>query len=110
MGHVFKDKSLLKRALTHASADTVRSNERLEFLGDRVLGLVVADKLHQLYPDYPEALVERGTMKFETGDVAGARADWQAAIRAAPNGDAANAARERLATLVAPPTPAKPQK
>jgi len=40
--------------LTHASANTVVSNERLEFLGDRVLGLVVAEKLHALYPDDAE--------------------------------------------------------
>ena len=54
LGHVFKDGDLLKRALTHSSADTVRSNERLEFLGDRVLGLVAAEKLHELYPDDAE--------------------------------------------------------
>jgi ribonuclease-3 len=41
---------LLKRALTHASADTDASNERLEFLGDRVLGLICAERLHALYP------------------------------------------------------------
>lgn len=40
----------MTRALTHSSADTARSNERLEFLGDRVLGLVAAEKLHALYP------------------------------------------------------------
>ena len=54
LGHTFKDKNLLKRALTHASADAERSNERLEFLGDRVLGLVVAEKLHALYPEDSE--------------------------------------------------------
>jgi ribonuclease III len=48
--HVFADKALLRRALTHASADTDCSNERLEFLGDRVLGLIVAERLHALYP------------------------------------------------------------
>ena len=54
LGHEFHDQALLKRALTHASADAVASNERLEFLGDRVLGLIVAEKLHALYPADPE--------------------------------------------------------
>jgi ribonuclease-3 len=50
LGHDFSDPELLKRALTHASANARLSNERLEFLGDRVLGLIVAEKLHALYP------------------------------------------------------------
>ena len=54
LGHHFSDPDLLKRALTHASAHAVLSNERLEFLGDRVLGLIVAEKLHALYPDDAE--------------------------------------------------------
>jgi len=54
LGHRFHDPDLLKRALTHASADATCSNERLEFLGDRVLGLIVAEKLHALYPDDAE--------------------------------------------------------
>lgn len=54
LGHHFHDQALLKRALTHASADAIVSNERLEFLGDRVLGLIIAEKLHALYPDDPE--------------------------------------------------------
>jgi ribonuclease-3 len=54
LGHVFADKSLLKRALTHASADAEISNERLEFLGDRVLGLVMAERLHAMFPHDPE--------------------------------------------------------
>ena len=54
LGHSFSDPELLRRALTHASADAKRSNERLEFLGDRVLGLIVAEKLHALYPDDAE--------------------------------------------------------
>jgi ribonuclease III len=57
LGHVFKDQSLLERALTHASANTACSNERLEFLGDRVLGLVIAENLHRLYPGDPEGLL-----------------------------------------------------
>jgi ribonuclease-3 len=50
LGHKFRDPALLTRALTHASANSEHSNERLEFLGDRVLGLVIAERLHALYP------------------------------------------------------------
>jgi ribonuclease-3 len=56
LGHAFHDKSLLGQALRHASAGTA-SNERLEFLGDRVLGLVVAEKLYALFPGDPEGLL-----------------------------------------------------
>ena len=49
IGHVFADRNLLERALTHASAaggsPLLADNERLEFLGDRVLGLVIAQAL-----------------------------------------------------------------
>jgi ribonuclease-3 len=49
LGHLFADQALLERALTHASAVTgaghAGDNERLEFLGDRVLGLVIAEEL-----------------------------------------------------------------
>lgn len=57
LGHRFADKSLLERALTHSSANAHASNERLEFFGDRVLGLVVADKLYSLYPQDPEGML-----------------------------------------------------
>jgi ribonuclease III len=50
LGHLFNDKKLLTRSLTHASASGPGSNERLEFLGDRVLGLICAERLHELYP------------------------------------------------------------
>ena len=59
LDHAFTDPALLRRALTHASADSAVSNERLEFLGDRVLGLVIAEKLHQLYPQEPEGVLTR---------------------------------------------------
>lgn len=61
LGYTFKDVALLERALTHASVGegmvpqthkAPRDNERMEFLGDRVLGLLVAARLHK---DYPEA-------------------------------------------------------
>lgn len=53
IGYTFKDESLLKLALTHASlADhRLESNERLEFLGDAVLGLVVCEELFRIFPD-----------------------------------------------------------
>ncbi|MBI1262355.1 MAG: ribonuclease III [Rhizobiales bacterium] len=61
LGHVFSDRELLSRALTHSSAaDTQRgmpTNERLEFLGDRVLGLVVAEWLSEDY-----AVAEEGEL------------------------------------------------
>lgn len=56
LGHQFNDPGLLRHALTHASAtqDRIQSNERLEFLGDRVLGLVIAEMLLKSYPDEEE--------------------------------------------------------
>ncbi len=56
LGHSFSDKALLEEALTHSSAaDTrLRSNERMEFLGDAVLDLVVCEALYQRFPEYFE--------------------------------------------------------
>lgn len=54
LGHRFADKDLLKRALTHASIGRASSNERLEFLGDRVLGLIVAERLYKRFPAQDE--------------------------------------------------------
>lgn len=58
VGHVFADRELLERALTHSSVgDRVagaRNNERLEFLGDRVLNLIVAEELMRRMPETDE--------------------------------------------------------
>ncbi len=54
LGHVFKDGSLVQTALTHASAQTGPNYERLEFLGDRVLGLILASEYFQRCPDDDE--------------------------------------------------------
>jgi ribonuclease-3 len=59
LGHHFSDPGLLARALTHAGADAARSNERLEFLGDRVLALVVAEELYRLYAQEDEGALTR---------------------------------------------------
>jgi len=56
IGYRFNDPTLLASALTHASVATTRleSNERLEFLGDAILGMVVCRYLYEHYPDYLE--------------------------------------------------------
>jgi len=58
LGHSFTDRDLLERALTHASvgdrAASALNNERLEFLGDRVLNLIVAEALMSRWPDADE--------------------------------------------------------
>lgn len=63
IGHVFIDRDLIERALTHASvgngAVIVRHNERLEFLGDRVLNLVVAEHISDLKPEAREGDLSR---------------------------------------------------
>ena len=60
LGHTFADRTLLRNALLHRShihvtgQDREQSNERLEFLGDAVLGLVVNEILYDHYPDRSE--------------------------------------------------------
>lgn len=56
LGYQFRNPDLLGEALTHASVAPTRqaSNERLEFLGDSVLGLIVCQYLFETYPDYLE--------------------------------------------------------
>ena len=55
-GHTFSDKSILDQAFTHSSAvdDRLHSNERLEFLGDAVLALVICESLFERFPEYLE--------------------------------------------------------
>ncbi len=62
IGYHFSDRRLLQRALTHRSAEQAVHSmhmERLEFLGDAVLGLVVSQYLHDHYPDRPEGDLSR---------------------------------------------------
>jgi len=55
----FKNKNLLIKALTHKSSDQKKNNEKLEFLGDRVLGLVLSQKLFELYPNESEGVLDK---------------------------------------------------
>tara|TARA_B100000902_G_scaffold356785_1_gene370733 strand:- start:473 stop:1135 length:663 start_codon:yes stop_codon:yes gene_type:complete len=55
----FKNKDLLTKSLTHKSFDKDNNNEKIEFLGDRVLGLVIAKKLLEIYPDEKEGVLDK---------------------------------------------------
>ena len=55
----FKNIALLSRSLTHKSFDNLKNNEKLEFLGDRVLGLVISKKLLEKYPDEKEGIIDK---------------------------------------------------
>ena len=55
----FKNKDLLIRSLTHKSFDSINNNEKLEFLGDRILGFVIAKKLLELYPKDKEGILDK---------------------------------------------------
>lgn len=65
LGYTFRNRALLENALTHSSyanenrSKGLQSNERLEFLGDSVLGMVVADFLFRTNPDLPEGELTR---------------------------------------------------
>ncbi|MEJ0060951.1 MAG: ribonuclease III [Terricaulis sp.] len=102
LGYHFKSRDLLVEALTHASvlagnAKNQRSYERLEFLGDRVLGLIVAERLSTDFPDEGEdglaprlnALVNRGACAR-----AARRADLGPALRLSPS-EAGQGGREK---------------
>ncbi len=56
---IFKDKRLLVKALTHKSFNKENNNEKVEFLGDRVLGLVIAKRLLEIYPDEKEGVLDK---------------------------------------------------
>jgi len=55
----FKNTDLLIKALTHKSFNSKDNNEKIEFLGDRVLGLVIAKKLLEIYPDEKEGILDK---------------------------------------------------
>ena len=55
----FKNKDLLIKSLTHKSFNKEENNEKVEFLGDRVLGLVIAKKLLEIYPNEKEGVLDK---------------------------------------------------
>ena len=55
----FRNKDLLIKSLTHKSYNKENNNEKLEFLGDRVLGLIIAKKLLEIYPDEKEGILDK---------------------------------------------------
>ena len=59
INYKFKDKDLLIKSLTHKSFDKINNNEKIEFLGDRVLGLVIAKKLLEIYPEEKEGILDK---------------------------------------------------
>jgi len=55
----FKNPDLLKQSLIHKSFDNLNNNEKLEFLGDRVLGLIISKKLIEIYPEEREGIIDK---------------------------------------------------
>ncbi len=77
IGYTFKDSELLREALTHSSVKKKENYERLEFLGDRVLGLVIAELLYKRFPQESEgdlarrlaSLVQGATVAMLAGQI-----------------------------------------
>jgi ribonuclease-3 len=55
----FKNLNYLKKSITHKSYDVINNYEKLEFLGDRILGFVISKKLIELYPDQKEGILDK---------------------------------------------------
>ena len=55
----FLDRKILRKSLTHKSYDSKENNEKIEFLGDRVLGLIIAKKLLEIYPEEREGVLDK---------------------------------------------------
>jgi ribonuclease III len=70
LGHAPKDRSLFERALTHSSAQA-SNYERLEFLGDRVIGLLIARWLYERFPTEPEGKLSRRFNSLVARDTCG---------------------------------------
>jgi ribonuclease-3 len=101
LGHRFTDRALLTRALTHSSANALASNERLEFLGDRVLGLVIAEELHARYPDDAEGALalKLNALVREAACARAAEASGLAEELILANSESASGGRRKAAIL-----------
>ena len=64
LSYAFRDESSLRLALTHSSRSNDTNYERLEFLGDRILGFVISVQLYQTFPDEPEGILARRYMNL----------------------------------------------
>ena len=92
IGYQFQDQSLWENALTHSSyanehrGEGMPSNERLEFLGDSILGLIVADHLYRSRPDLPEGDLTRirAALVCEGSLVEVAKADFKQTKKRTP--------------------------
>ncbi|NDV92161.1 ribonuclease III [Alteromonas sp. 345S023] len=67
IGYTFSDVALLEQALTHRSA-AKKHNERLEFLGDAILGMVIGETLYKRFPNVPEGKLTRMRSTLVKGD------------------------------------------
>ena len=75
-----KNVKLIEHALTHKSADKDFNNEKLEFLGDRVLGLTISTKLYELYPNVAEGILDKRFAKLVNKNTC-ANVAWSAGIK-----------------------------
>ncbi|MCP4384866.1 MAG: ribonuclease III [Hyphomicrobiales bacterium] len=103
LGHSFADRTLLERALTHASAvgSDGATYQRLEFLGDRVLGLVVAEMLIDRFPDAAEGELARrltALVRNESCAAVALELDLGTAMRLG-SGEAQSGGRKKAAIL-----------
>lgn len=105
VGHVFADPSLLDAALTHPSYAEERSGsvgyERLEFLGDAVLGLVVVEECYRRFPDLSEGVMTKIKIAVVSGTVLTAAAETLglSSLLQLGAGERRNAVRGRASAL-----------
>ncbi len=85
-GYTFSNTDLLEQALTHRSAGRV-NNERLEFLGDSILGFVITEQLYRTFPEAPEGVLTRlraNLVKRETLAILARGLDLGSLVRLGP--------------------------